>query len=117
MAQGKRPQRGGDYQGKPKRVNESHSKTPRSHDQKSAGQQRPVRARGQQSRDVQRTTQSQAAPRRRDVHVAEGNYIEGRRAAFEALRTAFPSSVPSSPREWRANRLSVSCSRALARQA
>lgn len=90
MAQGKRPQRGGDYQGKPKRVNESHSKTPRSHDQKSAGQQRPVRARGQQSRDVQRTTQSQAAPRRRDVHVAEGNYIEGRRAAFEALRTGFP---------------------------
>lgn len=90
MAQGKRPQRGGDYQGKPKRVNESRSKTPRSRDQRSAEQQRSVRTRGQQPRDVQRTTQSQTTPRRRDVHVAEGNYIEGRRAAFEALRTGFP---------------------------
>ena len=90
MAQGRRPQRGGDYQGKPKRVNESRSKTPRSRDQRSAEQQRSVRTRGQQPRDVQRTTQSQTAPRRRDVHVAEGNYIEGRRAAFEALRTGFP---------------------------
>lgn len=90
MAQGRRPQRGGDYQGKPKRVNESRSKTPRSRDQRSAEQQRSVRTRGQQPRDVQRTTQSQTASRRRDVHVAEGNYIEGRRAAFEALRTGFP---------------------------
>lgn len=30
------------------------------------------------------------APQRRDVHAAVGNYIEGRRAAAEALRTGFP---------------------------
>ncbi|MFR3450887.1 MAG: TrmH family RNA methyltransferase [Collinsella sp.] len=37
-----------------------------------------------------RASQTAAASTRRDVHAAEGNYIEGRRAAFEALRTGFP---------------------------
>lgn len=36
-----------------------------------------------------RDAQAPASPRR-DVHAVEGNYIEGRRAAFEALRTGFP---------------------------
>lgn len=44
---------------------------------------------GQQGRSGQRAVQP-SAPQRRDVHAAEGNYIEGRRAAFEALRTGFP---------------------------
>ncbi len=44
---------------------------------------------GQQGRSGQRAVQP-SAPQRRDVHAAEGNYIEGRRAAFEALRAGFP---------------------------
>ena len=81
MAQKKRPQKGGDYQGKPKRGTEGRAKGAQGRGTRSAVQQRmPQASRSQQT----------AAPQRRDVHAAEGNYIEGRRAAFEALRTGFP---------------------------
>lgn len=81
MAQKKRPQKGGDYQGKPKRGTEGRAKGAQGRGTRPVAQQRmPQASRSQQT----------AAPQRRDVHAAEGNYIEGRRAAFEALRTGFP---------------------------
>ena len=81
MAQKKRPQKGGDYQGKPKRGAEGRAKGAQGRGARSVAHQRMSQA----SR-----SQQTAAPQRRDVHAAEGNYIEGRRAAFEALRTGFP---------------------------
>lgn len=54
----------------------------------------PDRQQGRPTRGGAATRHDRAASdpvlQRRDVHAAEGNFIEGRRAAFEALRTGFP---------------------------
>lgn len=81
MAQKKRPQKGADNQNRPKRGSDGRARAAQGRGARSSAQQRAPRP----SRD-----QQTAAPQRRDTHAAEGNYIEGRRAAFEALRTGFP---------------------------
>lgn len=73
MAKKERVQKGnasGKQGGGDRRSNDGQSRSPKGRDQRTRGQQ--------------------TAPQRRDAHAAEGNYIEGRRAAFEALRTGFP---------------------------
>lgn len=75
------PKRGGDA-----------SKTRRAGSRQDASAKRD-RSRADAVGRVSRHVRSQAqvpAPQRRDVHAAVGNYIEGRRAAAEALRTGFP---------------------------
>ena len=79
------------YEGRSRRGIESRSRTPQGR-----GSQRPAqqghlqRATAPGRREDMRDAQA-AAVSRRDVRPAvAGNYIEGRRAAFEALRTGFP---------------------------
>lgn len=105
MADARRSQRRSEYNGGTKRAG-----APRAKGGQGAGRpdlERAARSR-QQGRDSRRGTVAErqnrdaqvrashargakaSAPQRRDVHAAEGNFIEGRRAAFEALRTGFP---------------------------
>lgn len=85
-ARSRRSQKRSEYNGGSKRSSSSRAKGGKGSGR--AGAERSNRS-GQQGRSGQRTVQP-SAPQRRDVHAAEGNYIEGRRAAFEALRTGFP---------------------------
>lgn len=105
MADARRSQRRSEHNGCPKRAGSPHAKVGQGAGR--SGSERPSRSR-QQSRGVRRgavaerqTRDAQArashtrgaqasSPQCRDVHVGEGNFIEGRRAAFEALRTGFP---------------------------
>lgn len=110
MANARRLQKRSEYSGGSKRAGSSHtrgakgegcsgvrSNTRRSDQQgrfarqgkNSTQRDRSSSSRGGQSRSSQQLN-SQATPQRHDVHAAEGNFIEGRRAAFEALRTGFP---------------------------
>lgn len=105
MADARRSQRRFECNGGPKRAGASRTKggqgVGRSGSERQTRTRQQVRAAqrgataGRQNRDVQaRASYARAdqlsAPQRRDVHAAEGNFIEGRRAAFEALRTGFP---------------------------
>lgn len=85
MADAKRSQKRSKQYGGSKRVNSPSAKGGRGAGCSYA--EPPVRS-GRQGRSTQRAVQS--APQRRDVHAAAGNFIEGRRAAFEALHTGFP---------------------------
>lgn len=86
MADARRAQKRPKNDGGSKRGKTPHAKGGRGTGRSDAEQQ--VRS-GRQGRSPQRAVQSQTS-HRRDVHAAPGNYIEGRRAAFEALRTGFP---------------------------
>lgn len=94
VAEKKRVQKNVGNSGRQRRTGEGRGSGERGRGKKPASQHRDARPsrdgaqRGaQHGRDGQRGT---PASQRRDVHAAEGNYIEGRRAAFEALRTGFP---------------------------
>ena len=85
MAEKRRMQKNAGGTGKQRRAGEGRNPGERDRGKRPAGRQgRPARP-GAQA----------AASQRRDARAAEapsafGNYIEGRRAAFEALRTGFP---------------------------
>lgn len=84
MAEKKRAQKRDGAQGKSGRKMENRSKGGAGKGQRGQGQQqRPQRAGGQ-------SRAAQAPVQRREPQALEGNFIEGRRAAFEALRTGFP---------------------------
>ena len=86
MAEKKRVQKRDGAQGKARRTAENRSKTGASRGQKSQAQQQ----RSQRSAARPSLARASQEPQRRDTQAPTGNFIEGRRAAFEALRTGFP---------------------------
>ena len=86
MAEKKRVQKRGGAQGKARRTAENRSKTGTGRGQKSQAQQQ----RTQRSAARPSSARASQEPQRRDTQAPAGNFIEGRRAAFEALRTGFP---------------------------
>lgn len=102
MAEKRRTQRRDGTQGKPENTAGGRSKGSSGRGRKDAGnRQRAQRGAGSscadrassQFRDAQAAQprgNAQAPSQRRDAQVSAGNFIEGRRAAFEALRTGFP---------------------------
>lgn len=87
MADKKRSQKRSDRNGGPQRAGEPRGRAPRG-----AGRRGPGAAPSGIGAGRGRSAGSGAAAAapRRDVRAVPGNYIEGRRAAAEALRTGFP---------------------------
>ena len=86
MAKKKRVQKRDGAQGKARRTAENRSKTGAGRGQKPQAQQQ----RAQRSAARPSLARASQEPQRRDTQAPAGNFIEGRRAAFEALRTGFP---------------------------
>lgn len=86
MAEKKRVQKRDGAQGKARRTAENRSKTGTGRGQKSQAQQQ----RAQRFAARPSSARASQEPQRRDTQAPAGNFIEGRRAAFEALRTGFP---------------------------
>ncbi|MDO4437453.1 MAG: 23S rRNA (guanosine(2251)-2'-O)-methyltransferase RlmB [Coriobacteriaceae bacterium] len=90
MAEKKRVKKSTGGPGKPRHAGDSRPAGVRGRAEKSSDRQGRAGKRPSAGRSGARAPQGQVAPQRRDVHAAAGNFIEGRRAAFEALRTGFP---------------------------
>ncbi len=85
MAEKRRMQKNAGGTGKQRRAGEGRNPGERDRGKRPAGRQgRPARPGAQAAASQRRDARAAEAPR------AFGNYIEGRRAAFEALRTGFP---------------------------
>ena len=85
MAEKRRMQKNAGGTGKQRRAGEGRNPEERDRGKRPAGRQgRPARPGAQVAASQRRDARAAEAPR------AFGNYIEGRRAAFEALRTGFP---------------------------